>query len=175
METFVDKEAHLLVHPVRHIQPVQHARLSTQMIGTVAAVPVWRLRRKLPVVCQSDNADENPVTVVETHVYERAYQSMSGEGSTDDSQLSELEETHTRNVVDVPRQPHPTVDDDYQILDTVIGLEVDVRHPHSGTAAVMQTMAEAQPYQLRLRTVERKSVGTRPRLDTLDERRHPRS
>ena len=74
--------------------------------------------------------------------------SVRGEGSTDDSQLSELEETDTRNVVDVPRHRHPTVDEDSQISDTVNGSKVDVRHPHSGAAAVMQTTAGAQPYQL---------------------------
>ena len=101
--------------------------------------------------------------------------SVRGEGSTDDSQLSELEETDTRNVVDVPRQRHPTVDEDSQISVTVNGSKVDVRHPHSGTAAVVQTTAGAQPYQLRLRRVETKSVRTHPSLDALDARGHPRS
>ena len=60
METFVDEEADLIVHPVHHIQPVQlpmHDLIPTQMIGTVVAVPAWRPRGELPVVCQSDNVD----------------------------------------------------------------------------------------------------------------------
>ena len=50
-----------------------------------------------------------------TSAVECPYQSMNsvrGEGSTDDSQLSELEEADTRDVIDVPRQRHPTVDED---------------------------------------------------------------
>ena len=96
------------------------------------------------------------------------YQSMSivrGEGSTDNSQLSELEETDTRNVVDVPR------------LTSVIPLSmrtprsrVEGRHHHAGTAAVMQTTAGAQPYQFRFRRVEMKSVRTHSRRDALDAR-----
>ena len=53
----------------------------TQMIGTVVAVPSWRPRGELPVVklYQSDNADRKrgAVAVVDTRVYECAYQSMS--------------------------------------------------------------------------------------------------
>ena len=60
-------------------------------------------------------------------------------------QLSELEEADARNVVDVPRQRHPTVDEDSQIADTVNELKIDFQNPHAGTAAVMQTMARAQP------------------------------
>ena len=101
--------------------------------------------------------------------------SVRGEGSTYDSQLSALKEADTRNVVDVPRQHHPTVNEDSQIPDAVNGLKIDVRHSHSGTAAVMQTTARAQPNQLRLRRVETKSVGTHPRLDALDARGHPHS
>ena len=40
---------------------------------------------------------------------------IRGEGSTDDSQLSELEEADTRDVIDVPRQRRLTVDEDSQI------------------------------------------------------------
>ena len=101
--------------------------------------------------------------------------SVRGEGSTDDSQLSELEESDTRDVVDVPRQRHPTVDENSQIADTVNGLKIDARHPHPRTTAMMQTTAGAQPYQLRLRRVETESVGTHPSLDVLNARGHPRS
>ena len=111
-------------------------------------------------------------------VYECTYQSMNsihGEGSTDDSQLSELEETDTRNVVNVPCQRHPTVDEDSQISDTVNGSKVDIGRPHPGTTAVMQTTAGAQPYQLGLPGVNTKLVGTHPRLDALDARGQPSS
>ena len=51
-------------------------------------------------------------------MYKCVYQSMGSvccEWSTDDSQLSELEEADARNVVDVLRQRQPTVDKDSQI------------------------------------------------------------
>ena len=67
---------------------------------------------------------------------------------------ADLEEADIQDVVDVPCQRHPTVDENSQIADTVNGLKIDVRHPHPGTTAMMQTTAGAQPYQLRLRRVE---------------------
>ena len=69
----------------------------------------------------------------------------------------------------------PIVDEDSQISDTVNGSKVDVGHPHSGIAAVVQTTAGAQPYQLRLRRVETESVRTHPSLDALDAHGRPRS
>ena len=157
------------------------AWLPTQMIGTVAAVPAWRPRgeHSLQFVSQiTRTGNEKPVKVVDTRVYKRAYQCMSsirGEGLTDDSQLSELEEADTRDVVNVPCHHHPTDDEDSQISNTVNGSKVDVRHPHSGNAAVMQTTTRTQPYQLRLWRVETKSVRTHPSLDALDAYGHPRS
>ena len=53
-------------------------------------------------------------------------------------------------VAEVPSQRHPTVDGGSQISDKVNGSKVDVRHHHSGTAAVMQMAAGAQPCQLRI-------------------------
>ena len=159
------------------------AWLPTQMIDTAAAVPAWQPRGGLPRVCPSGNADRKRAArysswyeYVWAPVPEHEQRPRWGiDGSTDDSQLSELEEADTRNVVDMPRQRHPTVDEDSQISDTVNGSKVDVRHPHSGTTAVMQTTARAQPNQLRLWRVETKSVWTHPRLDALDARGHPRS
>ena len=118
------------------------------MIGKVVAVPTWRPRGELPVVCQSDSGtgNEKPVAVVDTRVYEPTYQSMTSvhsEGLMNDLQLSELGETDTRDVFDVPRQRHPTVDEDSQIADTVNGSKVEVRHPHPGTTAMMQMTAGA--------------------------------
>ena len=151
--------------------------LPTQLIGTVVAVPAWRPSavNYIPVSQITRTGNEMPVIVVDTRVYECAYQSLSnvnGEISTGDLHLSELEETYIRNVVDVPRQHHSNVVEGTQISDTV---KVAVRHPHFSNDAVMQMTTGAQPYQLRLWRVETKSVGTHPSLDALDARGHPRS
>ena len=84
-----------------------------------------------------------PVAVVNTGVYERPYQSMSSvrsEGSTDDSQLLELEEADTRDVVDVPRQRHPTVDENSQIANTAVAA------PGQGTPGRPPWQASAPPW-----------------------------
>ena len=130
-----------LLHPT---SATAGAWFLSQMIGTAAAVPAC-----LQFVGQiARTGNEKPVTVVDTRVYKRAYQSMGSvcsEWSTDDSQLSELEEADARNVVDVLRQRHPTVDKDSQISDAVNGLKIDVRHPHSGTASLQWCRRRLEP------------------------------
>jgi len=165
--------------PPHPMSATADARLPTQMIGTVAAVLPWRQCRELHVVCQSDNADRKReaccssrykgVQVPVPEHEQRPWRGINGWFAV----VGVGRSRHLKcNWHASPASSHRW----WGLPDLGHSQRVEGRPTSNAlSAAVIQTTARAQPYQLRLWKVETKSVGNRSRLDDLDACGHLRS
>ena len=94
--------------------------------------------------------------------------------TSDQSQLTQMEESHAGDVDDVSSQQQIAVNDDAKISDGLRRLDVSARHDYCIWRALQQTTRRTKTDKLSLRRVETESICRHPHLNPHYAVRHLR-